>query len=172
MANHKSLVPFILKWEGGFVDDPDDPGGATNRGITYATYETYCRRKGYPRPTVERLKALNDKEWMEIFKTMYWDRWQADKIVSQSVADIVVDWVWASGKPGITRVQRLLGVKADGIVGSKTLAALNARSPLPLFGHIKSLRIDFIDEICERNPRLNKFKRGWLNRINNIRYEE
>lgn len=97
MANVEKLVPFILKWEGGFVNDPDDLGGATNRGVTLATYAQYCKKKGYPVPTDERLKNLSEREWAEILKTMYWDRWKADKIVNQSVANILVDWVWASG---------------------------------------------------------------------------
>lgn len=95
MADVNKLVPFILRWEGGFVNDPDDLGGATNKGVTIATYEAYCKKKGYPKPTVERLKNLTQEEWTEILKTMYWDRWKADEIKSQSVANILVDWVWA-----------------------------------------------------------------------------
>lgn len=48
MADVNKLAPFILKWEGGFVNDPDDLGGATNMGVTIGTYEAYCRKKGYP----------------------------------------------------------------------------------------------------------------------------
>lgn len=45
MADVKELAPFILKWEGGFVNDPDDLGGATNMGVTISTYEAYCKKK-------------------------------------------------------------------------------------------------------------------------------
>lgn len=83
MADVKKLAPFIQKWEGGFVNDPDDLGGATNMGVTIATYEAYCKKKGYPKPTIERLKNLSKEEWTEILKTMYWDRWKADEIKSQ-----------------------------------------------------------------------------------------
>lgn len=55
MADVKKLAPFILKWEGGFVNDPDDLGGATNMGITIATYRVYRKRKGLPEPTVDDL---------------------------------------------------------------------------------------------------------------------
>lgn len=164
------LVPFILKWEGGFVDDPDDLGGATNRGVTIGTYATYCKKKGYPAPTVERLKNLSEKDWAEILKTMYWDRWKADEIKSQSVANILVDWVWASGVNGIKIPQKVLGVTADGIVGAKTLAALNARNPKELFEEIKEARVQFIEDICRKRPANNKFKKGWLNRINSLQY--
>lgn len=164
------LVPFILKWEGGFVDDPDDLGGATNRGVTIGTYATYCKKKGYPAPTVERLKNLSEKDWAEILKTLYWDRWKADDIKSQSVANILVDWVWASGVNGIKIPQQVLGVTVDGIVGTKTLAALNARNPKELFEEIKEARVQFIEDICRKRPANNKFKKGWLNRINNLQY--
>lgn len=170
MADVTKLAPFILRWEGGFVDDPDDLGGATNRGVTIGTYATYCKKKGYPAPTVERLKNLSDKDWTEILKTLYWDRWKADNIKSQSVANILVDWVWASGTNGIKIPQQILGVTVDGIVGVKTLAALNARNPKELFEEIKEARVQFIDGICRKRPANNKFKKGWLNRINNLQY--
>ncbi|MBW9276730.1 glycoside hydrolase family 108 protein [Bacteroides fragilis] len=170
MADVTKLAPFILRWEGGFVDDPDDLGGATNRGVTIGTYATYCKKKGYPAPTVERLKNLSDKDWTEILKTLYWDRWKADNIKSQSVANILVDWVWASGVNGIKIPQKVLGVTADGIVGAKTLAALNARNPKELFEEISEARIQFIEDICRKRPANNKFKKGWLNRINSLQY--
>lgn len=171
MANVQKLVPFILKWEGGFVNDPDDLGGATNKGITFATYKQYRKKKSMPEPTIEDLKGITDAEWTEILKTMYWDRWQADKIHNQSVANILVDWVWASGNNGIKRPQKILGVTVDGIVGEKTLAALNAQDPGSLFEAIKADRIKFIDEICKARPANEKFRKGWLNRINDFTFE-
>ena len=171
MANSSKLVPFILQWEGGFVNDPLDLGGATNKGITIGTFTEYKKRKGLKAPTVQDLKNISNEDWHEVFKGLYWDRWRADEIKSQAVANILVDWVWASGSHGIKRPQRLLGVTADGIVGSKTIAALNAKDPAELFKMIKADRIKFIDEICEKRPANNRFKKGWLNRINAIKYE-
>lgn len=172
MAKVELLAPFIQRWEGGFVNDPDDLGGATNKGVTIATYEAYCRKKGYPKPTVERLKNLSDKDWIEILKTMYWDRWKADEIKNQYIADILVDWVWASGVHGIKIPQKLLGVKDDGIVGVKTLSVLNDHpNSRELWDKIKEARIKFIDDICRSRPTNNKFKKGWLNRINSLTYE-
>lgn len=171
MASVEKLAPFILKWEGGFVNDPDDLGGATNKGVTLSTYMQYCRKKGYPVPTVERLKNLSEQEWTEILKTMYWDRWKADQIESQSVANILVDWVWASGNYGIKIPQKLLGVTVDGIVGPKTIDAVNSRNPRELFDMIKIARFDYIEDICRKRPANNKFKRGWLNRINDFVFE-
>ena len=140
-------------------------------GVTIGTYEAYCRKKGYPRPTIERLKNLTKEEWHNIFKSLYWDRWKADGINSQAVANIIVDWVWASGVHGIKRPQKLLGVVADGLVGPKTIAALNAADPKKLFDSIKADRAKFIDEICKARPKNEKYRKGWMNRINAIKYE-
>ena len=77
----------------------------------------------------------------------------------------------ASGVHGVKIPQRLLGVTVDGIVGPKTIAAVNARNPRELFDMIKIARFDFIEDICRKRPANNKFKRGWMNRINDLKFE-
>ena len=62
MADVNKLAPFILKWEGGFVNDSDDLGVTTNTGVSIGTYEGYCRKKGYPKPTVQRVKNIRKKD--------------------------------------------------------------------------------------------------------------
>ena len=188
MANIDKLIPFILKWEGRFVNDPTDRGGATNKGVTLATYEAYCKRKGYPRPTVERLKNIPDAHWREIVKTMFWDKWKADDIHSQKVANILVDWVWGSGIHGIKKPQALLGVKVDGIVGDKTLSAVNFADPEELFDAIYQERVKFLNAIVSNSVAAyekkigrkatdaellkytqKRFIKGWLNRLQDIK---
>ena len=87
MANAHKLVPFILKWEGGFVDDPLDKGGATNKGITLKTFQYHFGKN----KTVNDLKHITDEQWFEIFKEDFWDRWKADDIKNQSIANILVE---------------------------------------------------------------------------------
>lgn len=190
MANIDILLPFILKWEGGFVNDPADAGGATNKGVTIAT----CRNVGYDKDgdkdiDVKDLKLLTDTDVKNrVLKPHYWDRWKADQIQSQKVANILVDWVWGSGKHGIVIPQRLLGVKDDGIVGNKTLSAVNFADPDQLFEAIFQARVDFFNDITrtsiakyekkigrkatesELMKHTNKrFLKGWLNRLNDIK---
>ncbi len=169
MAKVEILAPYIKKWEGGFANDPADRGGATNKGVTIATFEAYCKAKSLPRPNVERLKRMTDGEWLDILKTMFWDRWQADKIKSQKLANILVDWVWGSGIYGIKIPQRILGVKQDGIVGNKTLEALNAQDPDKLFQVIYEARKKYLNDITISRPANKRFLRGWLNRLEDIR---
>lgn len=167
MANHKILEPFILKWEGGFVNDKDDLGGATNMGVTLATYRSVFGSK----KSAKDLKRMTRVQWGVIFKKYYWDKWKADDIKDQNVANILVDWFWCSGSYGIKITQQVLGVSVDGIVGSKTIAAINARDCRELFDTIKQERKDYIDRICQARPQNKKFKKGWLNRINSLDYE-
>lgn len=172
MARSELLEPFILKWEGGFVNDPDDLGGATNKGITFATYKSFRKKKGLPQPTIADLKRLRRAEWKEIFQTMYWDSFRGNEIDNQNIANICVDWLWMSGKTAIRRVQAIVGTTVDGIVGPKTIACINSKSPLPLFGQIKNDRKKYYYEICDARPANNKFLRGWLNRLNEMNYED
>lgn len=169
MAQANLLMPFILKWEGGFVNDPLDRGGATNKGITIGTFRQFYGAEA----TVERLKRITDEEWLYVFRAGYWNPWRADQIVTQSIANIVVDWAWASGtKTSIKQVQRLLGVSVDGIVGPKTIAAINMADQRDLFARIRTARIAFVEDIVRRNPSQSRFLRGWKNRINDIKFSK
>ena len=164
-ADYRLLEPIILKWEGGFVNDPNDAGGATNKGVTLNTYKAYRKKKKLPTPTVEDLKKISQTEWREIFKTMYWDIWRADEINSQAIANIVVDWYWLSGKYGITIPQRILKVFVDGKVGPKTLAATNGANQVKLHKDIYDARVKYIDDICKSRPANEKYRKGWMNRL-------
>lgn len=161
MADYRILKPFILRWEGGFVNDPNDSGGATNKGVTLATYRRYKGESAL----VDDLKAITDEDWDAIFKTMYWDKFKADEIASQTVANLCVDWLWMSGTKAIKYVQRLIGATEDGIVGKQTLALLNAKGDglvLPIYNYRK----DFFHCIVANRPKKKRFLRGWLNRLN------
>lgn len=167
MADINILKPFILRWEGGFVNDPNDKGGATMKGVTLNTYrQVYGQDK-----TVNDLKNISDKEWTYIFKRYYWDRWRADCIEDQSIANLLVDWVWCSGRYGITIPQSMIYVKADGIVGPITLNRLNSyKDRMELFNKLWRARETYIYNIAKGSNQ--KFRKGWLNRLDSIKYNE
>ena len=173
MAKIELLVPKILKWEGGFVNHPNDKGGATNKGITIGTFRHYRKLKGLPQPSVEELKNISNEEWMDILKTLYWDKWTADQINNQSIANFLVDWVWASGVYGIKYPQQVLGVASDGIVGIRTLTAVNEYpNQRELFQKLWDRRKQHFESIVQRDPSQKVFLKGWMNRLNDYKFEE
>ena len=169
MADIKKLASFILKWEGGFVNDPLDRGGATNKGVTIAVWKS----QGYDKDgdgdiDVADLKKITEADAIMIMKKNYWDRWKADTIKSQAIANTLVDWVWGSGKWGIIIPQRILGVTADGLVGPKTIEALNKQDSAKFLEKLYLARFNFLDDIVASNPSQKRFIKGWKNRMNDL----
>lgn len=171
MADVDKLLPFILRWEGGFVDDPTDKGGATNMGVTLKVW----RSIGYDKDgdgdiDVDDLTDLTSEEVRDVvLKPHYWDRWHADELISQRVANILVDWTWCSGKWGIVIPQRILCVPDDGIVGPLTLSAANSIDPERFVSAIYDARKEFLRQIVVNDQSQKKYYRGWINRLTELR---
>ena len=169
MADINFTIRHIKKWEGGFVNNPYDPGGATNKGITLNTYKRFCLDNNRPIPGVEDLKNISDKDWYAIFLSNYWNKWQASLIEDKYVATMLVDWVFNSGKWGIVIPQRLLKVREDGIVGINTLNAVNSADPDYFFNELLWARREFYQDIVRKKPTQERFLKGWFNRIESIK---
>lgn len=170
MASVDLLVHIILKWEGGYEASVNDTGNyddqhnliGSNKGITSATYKTAYGVY----PTIQEMQNLSLDQFTFILKKLFWNRWDADSIKNQSVASILVDWLWASGVWGIKIPQGILGLKTDGIVGNVTIAAVNTQDPQTFFNKIKAARIAFVQNIVANHPNQSEWLHGWENRIN------
>lgn len=157
--NFDYSLKITLGWEGGFVDHPEDPGGATNKGVTQRTYDAYRRRKGLPFRSVRK---LGGDELHDIYKTQYWDAVCGDDLPA-GIDLAVFDYAVNSGPAQAARdLQRAVGVAVDGIVGDRTLAAAEA---------VKEAE-DVIEAVCDRRLAMYKtlstwrvFGRGWTRRI-------
>lgn len=169
MANFDKYAPRLDRYEGRkFVDDPDDYGGATYRGVTLTTFrEVFGAGK-----TVEDLKAMTEEQWRRVMKGLFWDKIRGDEIKNQSVAEIICDWVVNSGLSKIRKVQEFAGTKADGIVGPKTVAAINGADQLQLHRRIKLERARrFLNQI-DANFRQMKYFDGWFARLVDLKFEK
>ncbi|MDM1396055.1 peptidoglycan domain protein [Myroides odoratimimus] len=172
MADIEKLAPKIAKWEGGYVNDPKDRGGATNMGVTIATWKQVGYDKNNDGVINEKdIKLLTHDDFKYVLRK-YWDVWKADQINNQSIANILVDWVWGSGKWGVIISQRILGLKEDGIVGPATLNAVNSANQKELFGKIYQEREKFLNNIVKNNPSQKRFINGWMNRLRDFKFIE
>ena len=153
----------ILEHEGGFVNHPKDPGGATNKGITIATFRRYIKRNG----TIADLKAMTIAQAVKVYKAQYWDKVRADELpsgIDYTVADFAVN----SGPSRAARyLQAALNVAQDGVIGSQTIAAAQAADPKTIIRKINADRLAFMKRI--RNGKLWKtFGRGWQRRVDDV----
>lgn len=166
MADYKKLIPIVKKWEGGWAGNIDGMG-CTNSGVTLTTFRNFYGQK----KNCNDLRKMTNDQWEHIFKEGFWNKWKADEINNQSIANLLVDYVWASGIYGIKYPQRVLGVKDDGIVGPKTLAAINNHpDPETLFNQLWKRRENHFISIA-KNSYKKKFLNGWLRRLNDFKYE-
>jgi len=157
-------------YEGGFVDHPDDPGGATNQGVTQRTYDTYRDKQGKPRQSV---RDISEHEVEQIYFEGYWRAGHCHRMPDAASALTLFDACVNHGlNPAMRFIQRGAGVPpsaVDGVFGPQTLAAVeNTATPL-LVDRALDARWAFYEKIMGRNPRLEAFRRGWKNRVDSMR---
>lgn len=156
MATFNTALQKTLKWEGGKVNDPQDPGGKTNKGVTQRTYNQY-----YPGDVYK----MTDYQCSRIYKIGYWDKIKGDQIKCQQVAELLFDFAVNSGVVQASKtIQRIVGVKEDGIIGPMTINAINSKDGKWLFDELKKAREQFY--LSLNKPR---FIKGWLNRLNSFK---
>lgn len=168
MANIDKYIEHLALWEGtGYYVIPGDKGGPTKFGVTLNTYRQFFGME----KTAEDLKNMSMREWKYIFIYGFWGPVKADSIENQSLATLIMDCCYMSGrKTSIKKIQRCLGgLDVDGIVGPKTLRVLND-FPEDCFYKIYQMRLNWFKAIVEKDPTQKKFLRGWLNRLNSVKY--
>jgi len=169
MATFEILANKLFKWEGGFSDDPVDRGGATNRGVTLATWHSVGYDKdGDGDIDREDVRLLSPADCREVLRRCYWNRWRGDEINDEAVAAMLVDWLWCSGRWGIVIPQRILGVTADGVAGPVTIRRVNQADASRFLIRIYNSRLAFIRNIIRNDPSQKKFEKGWMRRLNDF----
>lgn len=161
--NFKESLALILKHEGGYVDHPADPGGATMKGITLATFSAFKKKP----MTKAELRAISDADVETIYKTGYWDTMRCDDLpagVDLLAFDMAVN-------KGVNRATRLLqqaaGVRDDGVLGPMTLAAIRKMPAKELIVKVSEGRRGFYRGL----KTFPVFGRGWLRRVDETEKE-
>lgn len=150
-------LPVILNSEGGFVDDPQDPGGATNLGITLNTLSRWRKHTA----TVEEVEALTPADAAPIYQALYWNVAHCDDCPAG--VDLMVFDEAVNQGPGraVCTLQEAVGVTADGLFGPATTAAISAADPAATINAIAAARVAYYRTLST----FPRFGHGWLNRV-------
>jgi lysozyme family protein len=159
-SNFARALTAVLRHEGGYVNHPNDPGGATNKGITIATYRAYVKKGG----SVQDLKNITDLEVATVYRKHYWDAVKGDAL-PPVLALATFDMAVHSGPDAaIKELQRALKVEVDGQMGPQTLAAARL-AHWCVAERMIAYRLGVIDSILAFRPSQQAFAFGWRLRV-------
>lgn len=158
MGNFDTAIKLVLEHEGGYVNDPDDPGGETNYGISKRSY-----------PDVDMVN-LTQAQAIEIYRRDFWDK-QWALIVSQDLSTALLDASVNMGRSAAVKLLQKSVNKAycrellvvDGVFGNKTLAAVNEASE-DVLREFRAHRSLFYIDLAWNQPTMKKFLPGWIRR--------
>ena len=154
MSDIDSIITDILSREGGFSNNPADRGGRTDKGITERDH-----------PTAWADGTVTDKEARDIYRQKYVNGPGFDKIPSIPLMAQLVDFGVNSGPQlAIMKLQGILGVTVDGILGPDTLATLATREPREVCNRLAVERVKMLGRICARDKSQIVFLNGWIDR--------
>jgi lysozyme family protein len=160
--NFQRSLALVLVHEGGWADHPKDPGGATMKGITLATFRGFYRNN---RLTKDQLRAITNAQLQEIYRKRYWDAVKGDDLplgVDYAVFDFAVN----SGPGRAAKfLQKIVGVPQDGQIGPQTLAAvLTPSRPVAIITSLCADRLAWLRKLST----FATFGRGWTTRVRSV----
>lgn len=158
--NWLDALEAVLHHEGGFVDHPKDPGGATNLGCTQKVWEEWV---GHP-VSVDDIRNLTPEQVAPLYKERYWDKIRGDDLPA-GVDYVVFDAAINSGPGRAAKwLQEVVGTTADGAIGPGTLAAVSNMSPEEIVDRYQAKRLGFLQSLSTWET----FGKGWGRRVNEV----
>lgn len=159
--NWDAIYKMVIANEGGFVNHPKDPGGMTNLGVTRSAWQAYLNRD----VTEAEMRALTPEIVESFYKDLYWNRIKGDLLPS-GVDYATYDFAVNSGPYRAAQyLQEIAGATVDGMIGPKSLEAINACNPEQVADAICDMRLDFL----KRLSTFVTFGRGWTDRVSKVK---
>ena len=156
--NYPQALRQVLKYEGGYVDHPKDPGGPTNKGVTQEVYDDWRKSQNLP---VQSVRNIADSEVAAIYKNLYWVRISGDNLPS-GVDFAVFDYAVNSGVSRAAKtLQAVVGVTQDGQIGPQTIQAAKTYVAMS----ITNRRLAFMQSLSIWST----FGKGWSARIADVK---
>lgn len=159
--NFKISLKEVLKHEGGWSDHPSDPGGATMKGVTIATFRAFVNPKG----TKDDLRKITDAQLETVYRRQYWDKVHGAEL-PDGVDFAVFDYAVNSGPSrAVKYLQKVVVVSQDGKIGPKTLEAIKAMGSRNVINKLCDTRLAFL----KRLKTWPTFGKGWARRVSGVR---
>ena len=159
--NFVRALALVLKSEGGWSDNPSDPGGATMKGVTLANFRRYVKANA----TKADLRNISDAQISTVYRRFYWDACLGAEL-PDGVDYAVFDFAVNSGPGRAAKyLQAVAGVAQDGRIGPATLIAARARPAGVVIDALCDARLAFL----KRLPTWSTFGRGWSVRVKSVR---
>ena len=159
--NFEPSLELVLKEEGGYVNNPKDPGGMTNLGVTKRAWEAWKQGS----VTEDFMRGLTPEAVRPFYKAQYWDKLCGDQLamgLDYAAFDLAVN---SGASRAIRYMQQLAGVPQDGILGPKSLEAIAEADARQMADAICELRIDFLRRLSD----FSTFGKGWSSRVSRVR---
>ena len=161
ISNWDNAFKLMLKSEGGYVNNPADPGGMTNLGVTKATWENWVGRES----DEAEMRGLTPEKVEPLYKKKYWDAVRGDELpagLDYLMFDFAVN---AGAGRAIKTLQTAIEVTPDGGFGPMTMAAVQAVDPVELIERFSQAKEDFYRSLTT----FSTFGKGWLNRVADVK---
>jgi len=193
VANYKNILSHVKTNEGGYSADPRDnqsknPSDVkgldkrypnlpvhTYRGVAYASWKEYARRKGFA-PTGKSFVNMTLAQWEDFLKTLYWDAIYGDFIKSQGIAEILFEAIWGGGSKNLViDLQTFLrkkgfNIAVDGAMGKQTYTAINEftgksqKNETELVKYLTAERLKYLQSLSD----WSNYSKGWTRRLYEI----
>ena len=154
MKSFESIISAVLEHEGGYVNDPDDPGGETKYGIS---------KKAFPDVDI---KCLTVERAMEIYKKEYWNPSKVE-MLPERLWSTYFDMAVNMGRKRACEIlqkacnhKNKVGIKVDGRIGRNTAGAAKRLE----IKRLQSFRVKYYADLVNRKPKLEKYWYGWYKR--------
>ena len=159
--NFEECLAHVLKHEGGYVDHPKDPGGATNLGATKKVWEEWVGHE----VDEKAMRALTPADVDTLYRRKYWDKIKGDDLptgVDYAVFDAAIN----SGPGRAAKwLQSAVGAVPDGAIGAGTLTKVAAMEPAAIIEKYQETRLAFMQSL----PTWDTFGKGWGRRVTEVK---
>lgn len=172
MSDFKQAYQLVLTNEGGYVNDPDDPGGETYKGIARKLHSSWNgwqaidnlkHQQGFPGNL--DLDIILQSTVEEFYRINFWVPMNGNQIINQQVANSIFDFgVNAGLSTSVSLAQTVVNAKADGVLGPKSLAAINSFDAEHFIDSFTIAKITRYINIVRNRPESKKYFFGWVSR--------